>query len=103
MTQIAFTYDNPRQEQIDATYDNAHEAWKESYEQFVLDFAAKAIEPFSAETVRLVYEATDLPQTHKKQASGKLFQRLVKEGKLREAGMERSKIYGNKIQQYCGA
>lgn len=84
-TQIAFTYDNPRQSVIDATHDAAHEDWKESYEQFVLDYAAKAIEPFSAET------------------GGKLFQRLVKEGKLREAGMERSKIYGNKIQQYCGA
>jgi len=99
-TQIAFTYDNPRQSVIDATHDAAHEAWKEAFPKFVVEFAAKATEPFSGEDLRLAYEQTDLPQTDKWQAAGKVYQRLVKERKLHPAGMARSRRYGNFLQTY---
>lgn len=90
----------PRQPLIDLAYDNAHEAWKEAFPKFVIAYAEKAREPFSGEDVREEYELTDLPQTEKWQAAGKVYQRLVKERKLHPAGMARSRRYGNFLQLY---
>jgi len=92
---------NPRQTQIDATLDNADAEWKARYRAFVLEFADKATEEFTAEEVRLAYLAIPgLPHTAKEQASGKLFQQLVKEGLLVPGGMKRSVKFGNKLQAY---
>jgi hypothetical protein len=94
------TPSNPRQEIIDATHDAAHEAWKIAFPKFVLEFAAKATEAFSGEDVREAYEQTDLPQTEKWQAAGKIYQRLVKERKLHPASRKRSRKYGNWLDTY---
>ncbi|MBK8468166.1 MAG: hypothetical protein IPL32_20315 [Chloracidobacterium sp.] len=82
---------NPRQAVIDAALDAAHEEWKAAYERYILTFASVAHEPFSAEDVRLRYEQSHGPQTKKQQASGGIFQRLQKQGKLIAVGKKRSK------------
>lgn len=86
---------NPRQAIVDATLDKADSDWKARYRAFVLDYADKADDEFTAEDVRLAYLATPgLPHTDREQASGKLFQRLVKEGLLVPGGMKRRSFTG---------
>ncbi len=94
------TFENPRQPVIDATLDAAHDEWKAAYERYILTYASVAYEPFTAEDVRLAYEKSHGPQTKRQQASGGIFQRLAKQGKLRQAGTKRSKIYGNFLTSY---
>lgn len=92
---------NPRQKQIDAVLKKARDAWKARYELFILDFAALADEPFTAEDVREIYlRMPGLPHTDKEQASGGIFQRLAKQGKLLHAGTKRSRKFGNLLQAY---
>lgn len=98
VTAVAFA--NPRQSVIDATLDAAHDEWKAAYERYILTFASVAYEPFTAEDVRLAYERSHGPQTKKQQASGGIFQRLAKQGKLVAVGTKRSKKYGNFLTSY---
>lgn len=92
---------NPRQAYIDNALKRAREEWKARYEAFILEYAAGATEPFTAETVRERYLSTPgVPKTDAEQASGGIFQRLVKERKLHPAGMIRSKKFGNMLQAY---
>lgn len=96
----AFPFENPRQAVIDAALDAAHEEWKAAYERYILSYASVSHEPFSAEDVRLRYEQSHGPQTKKQQASGGIFQRLAKQGKLIAVGKKRSKKYGNDLTSY---
>jgi coproporphyrinogen III oxidase len=90
-----------RYEAIRAAEDAADERWKAEYEAFILRFAEKASEPFTAEEVRTAFASDPRnPQTKSQQASGGLFQRLAKQGKLKKAGVKISKIYGNYLQSY---
>lgn len=92
---------NPRQHAIEATLAKAKEEWKERYRKFILEFADKASEPFTAEDVREAYLATPgVPTTDKEQASGGIFQRLAKDRLLQKAGMIRSRRFGNFLQAY---
>lgn len=92
---------NVRQKQIDAVLERAHAEWKERFEAFVIEYAALADEPFTSEDVWTAYDAKPgLPRTHKKQASGGIFQRLVRERRLHPAGMHRSRKFGNLLQAY---
>lgn len=97
----AFVSVNPRQAVIDSTLKKADEEWKARYRKFVLEFAEKATEEFTAEEVRLAYlDTPGVPHAEKEQASGKLFQQLAKQGLLVPGGMKKSTIYGNKLQAY---
>lgn len=98
--EIPLPFENPRQAVIDAALDAAHEEWKAAYEQHILRYASVAHEPFTAEDVRLAYERSHGPQTKKQQASGGIFQRLAKQGKLVAVGAKRSKKYGNFLTSY---
>ncbi len=97
----AISEPNPRQEQIEAALRKAREEWKAQYREFILAFAETATEPFTAEDVREAYLATPgVATTDHEQASGGIFQRLVRERKLHKRGMERSRRYGNFLQSY---
>jgi hypothetical protein len=97
----AFVLVNPRQDVIDSTLDKADEEWKARYQKFVLEFAERATEPFSAEDVREAYLATPgLPHTDREQASGGIFMKLAKSGQLVKVGKKRSRIYGNDLTTY---
>ncbi len=93
--------DNPRQAVIDAVLAKEAEAWKQRYEQFVLDYAKNATEMFTAEEVRLAYLSTpNLPHAAREQSSGGIYQRLRREGVLIVSGQKRSKKFGNKLDAY---
>lgn len=97
----AFPVGNVRQKQIDAALRVARDVWREHYESFILEYAADATEPFTAEDVRERYRATPgRAQTDAEQASGGIFQRLVKTNRLRIVGVKRSRIYGNNLTAY---
>lgn len=97
----AFPVGNVRQKHIDAALAKAHEAWKVRFEEFILEYAARATQPFAGEDVWGAYDATPgLPRTERRQAAGGIFQRLVKSRRLRPSGMKRSVKYGNFLQTY---
>lgn len=97
----AFPAGNVRQKQIDAALRHARDVWREHYESFILEYAADATEPFTAEDVRERYRATPgRAQTDAEQASGGIFQRLVKTNRLRIVGVKRSRVYGNNLTAY---
>lgn len=83
-----------------ATEDKANNEWKAAYEAFILRYA-DSHRDFSAEDVRLAFlEDASQPQTHTQQASGGIFLRLVKQGKLRKSGFKISTIFGNNLRTY---
>lgn len=87
-----------------AVYDRAVEAWKIRYRQFVLDYADRATEPFSAEDTRLAYLADPRnPRTPSEQASGEVFKQLRKDKLIKLAGSKRSKKFGNLLSTYVKA
>jgi hypothetical protein len=73
-------------------YDATCDKWRDAYARFILEFAAGR-ESFIAESVREAYEKRkDLPQLSGSdyRASGQIFMRLVREGKLVRVGYEDS-------------
>jgi hypothetical protein len=93
-----------RRKRIREAFANANERWVAAYTQYILDHAENAVEPFSAEDVRLSYLADkSQPQTHHQQASGGIFMKLVREGKLRPVGYKQSRKFGNAIRTYLRA
>lgn len=97
----AFPAGNVRQKQIDAALAKAHDAWRVRFEEFILEYAARATEPFTGEDVWDAYDATPgQPRTDRRQAAGGIFQRLVRTGQLQRAEMKRSRKFGNFLQAY---
>lgn len=93
---------NPRQDITDAAFRKAKAEWVIRYTAYVLEFAETATEPFSAEDVREAYLATPgVPKTDHEQASGSIFQQLVKKKNLIPIGTKRSRKYGNWLQTYA--
>lgn len=91
---------NKRFAVMKATEDKANERWRAAYEAFILQFA-ETHQNFSAEEIRLAYsQDSSQPQTHAQQASGGIFQRLVKQGKLKKSGFKISAIFGNNLRTY---
>jgi hypothetical protein len=83
-----------RREKMKIAYERADAAWRARYEQFILEYAA-GHESFIAENCRLEYESrADLPQLcgADKRASGAIFNKLVREGKLKRVGTETSAL-----------
>lgn len=103
MSQLAFEFDNPlakRRHARDAAYDAADEDWKVKYEFFILQYLAMHRDG-TAEDIRLAYEDRGLPQTSgSKRASGGIFVRLRKAGKIRETGKRKSRLFGNDLTVY---
>lgn len=61
-------------------------AWREAYSAFIVRYLSEN-PPAIAETIRLEYEKTKLPQIGgDKRAAGNLFNDLVKAGKIRRTG-----------------
>jgi hypothetical protein len=90
-----------RRRRVKEAFANADERWVKAYTQYILDYAETASEPFSAEDVRLRFLSDkSQPQTHHQQASGGIFIRLVRAGKLRPVGYKASAIFGNAVRTY---
>ena len=89
-----------RYEAMQAAHDKASDEWKEAYEAFILSYLASH-DQATGEDIRLAYEKTSLPQVeNSKRASGAIFARLKREGKIREVGFKLSEKYGNPIRLY---
>ena len=89
-----------RHDAMEAAYKAADAAFKVEYEAFILRYLEKH-STGTAEDMRLAYEAARLPQTpNSKRCSGGIFVRLKRRGLIEDAGMKRSALYGNKVQQY---
>jgi hypothetical protein len=72
-----------RQAKIDAAFKHADEAFKSEYREFVLKYAADGCR-FTAEEIQMIYrDCKDLPQPREWRASGAIFQKLLREGKIR--------------------
>lgn len=89
-----------RRRAMNAAFEHADERWRTEYEAFILRFLTNR-GPATAERIRTAYERTSLPQTRKsKRASGAIFVALRRAGKIREAGRETSRLYGNGLVRY---
>lgn len=88
-----------RREARDAAYDAANDRWRECYSAYILGYLREH-GASTAEDIRLAYAKTDLPKTDSQRASGGIFTRLIRSGKIEAAGMERSKIFGNFLVKY---
>jgi hypothetical protein len=83
-----------------AAEDKASDEWKREYEAFILRYLEK-IGNATAEDIRLQYEYNGLPQPgNSKRASGAIFVRLARAGKIRQVGYKRSQNYGNDLKVY---
>lgn len=89
-----------RQAKIDAAFENADEAFKHEYREFVLKYAADGCE-FTAEEVQMIYRTcSDLPQPREWRSTGGIFQRLLREGKIRRCGHGWSKNRGVPVPKF---
>jgi hypothetical protein len=89
-----------RQAKIDAAFEHANEVWKACYRLFVMRFAGEHSE-FTAEECQLAYKAhSELPQPREWRASGGIFQKLLKEGKIKRIGTGWSKQRGVPVPKF---
>jgi carbamate kinase len=89
-----------RQEKIDAAFKNADEAWRTEYQKYVLQ-VANANEEFTAEDCQLGYKKMyAMPQPREWRASGGIFQKLLREGKIRRIGTGWSKLRGVPVPKF---
>jgi hypothetical protein len=100
------TIPNPteaRQAKIDAAFKKADEAFKREYREFILKYASDGCE-FIAEEVQLIYRTCkDLPQPREWRASGGIFQKLLREGKIRRIGTGWSRLRGVPVPKFTKA
>ncbi len=72
----------------------------EKFRTAFTDFVIRYLERHGAadgETIREAYQQTSNPKPHKWQACGAIYQKLRREGKVREVGRKISNQYGNSL------
>lgn len=85
---------------MEAAHDAAKDDWKKAFTAFLERYAANRGQ-FTAEDVRLAYEASPNPQLeNSKRASGAIYKDFVRRGKLRKVGKKLSSLYGNELTVY---
>lgn len=90
-----------RKEAIQRAFDFAGDAWKEAYRDFILAYAETHSE-FIAEDISLSYQKdSSNPMPNKDfRASGGIFLKLVREGKLKRIGYGQSRLRGVPVPKF---
>lgn len=103
MTQLQL-FDTPtrRKSAMEAAYDAASEAFKESYEALLMTFVESGRE-FTGEDVTEAYKARrDLPMPKEWRATGSIYQRLRRQGVIVKVGYA-ARNQGNPTPRYKGS
>jgi hypothetical protein len=86
-----------RDQAMQAAHDKATEAWRAAYTAHILAYLRQHGRA-TAEQIRLSYDGPEAEASQR--ASGAIFLRLRRDGRICEVGRVKSAIYGNYLVQY---
>lgn len=86
-----------RNEAREAAYAAADEQWREEYTRHILQYLASH-DDGTAEDIREAYTGPQTPNSQR--ASGQIFLKLRRAGRIRMVGSRKSRLYGNLITIY---